>query len=311
MKKANKPWTTGDNVILMPVCNGTIKNIIKDRATARFSDIYVLDIGPDFHNPKETYDIIDCVNRGNKKIIWFDHHFDSWDVLERNMYSKSKNLVLLRTTSCAEIMKGVEFEKLSRNLVCFGTDVDGIISAAILCANKYLNDSQIDKLISIARKCDTASFYGDNIAKKVHQAVYIARLKGECIQMVELLVNLAKNNFMGKYLKELTDLVKMYELTVNMQNQLILHTSKYTDNNIAIFNSDNICNADLTMIFSRCYSLGYNIVIVENTKFIRVASNKVNLKEIFKLDHGMPYKIQLDKHQWNIEDVVNKLKGAI
>ena len=56
-------------------------------------------------------------------------------------------------------MKHVKFEPLSRNLVCFGTDVDGIISAAILCANKYLDELQMEKLSSIARKCDTNHKY--------------------------------------------------------------------------------------------------------------------------------------------------------
>lgn len=317
-KTKTKAWEVDQNIVLMPVCNGTIKRIMNDRINGRFSDIYVLDIGPEFNNSQETYDIIDRYSSANQNITWVDHHFDNWSEEAKLKYSNSKNLILLKTKSCAEIVKHMSFEKLSRNLVCFGTDADGLISAALLCANRYLRDSQKDRLIDIAIKCDTASFYGDSLATNVHKAVYIARLKGTSIQLLELLVNMAASNFnKSRYYNEFMKIVDLYDMTVANANDQITkknysdHLEYMVHRDVIVYNSENICNADLTYIFSKCYKLGYKIIMVENATFIRVASNSYDLKNAFNLTRGMKYKIQLPKSEWPLEKVYNICKRMV
>ncbi len=317
-KTKTKAWEVDQNIVLMPVCNGTIKRIMNDRINGRFSDIYVLDIGPEFNNPQETYDIIDRYSSANQNITWVDHHFDNWGEEARCKYNNSKNLILMNTKSCAEIVKHMSFEKLSRNLVCFGTDADGLISAALLCANRYLRESQKDRLIDIAIKCDTASFYGDSLATNVHKAVYIARLKGTSIQLLELLVNMAASNFnKSRYYNEFMKIVDLYDMTVASMNKLItkghdvMLMDDVNNDKTIVFNSENICNADLTYIFSKCYKFGYKIIMVENATFIRVASNSYDLKNAFNLTRGMKYKIQLPKSDWPLEKVYNICKGMV
>lgn len=308
MKQNNKAWQVDQNIVLMPVCNGTIRKIINDRVNSRFSDIYVLDIGPDFNNPQETYGIIERYMRSSQNILWVDHHMESWSEEAKLKYNNSKNLVLANTRSCAEIVKHIRFEKLSRNLVCFGTDADGLISAALLCSKNYLNDKQKDRLVDIAIKCDTASFYGDELATNVHKAVYISRLKGTSIQLLELLVNMAKTSFnKSRYYNEFMKIVDLYDMTVACSNKLIVDTIKTyqsTSNEyILSCGSDNVCNADLTYLFSQCYFMNYKIILVENSTFIRVASNTYNLKELFGESKGMKYKIQLHKSEWDLNKV--------
>lgn len=305
-----KTWEVDTNIVLMPVCNGTIRKIINDRVNSRFSDIYVLDIGPDFNNPQETYGIIERYMRPSQNILWVDHHMESWSEEAKLKYTDSKNLILMNTRSCAEVVKHIRFEKLSRNLVCFGTDADGLISAALLCSKNHLNDKQKDRLIDIAIKCDTASFYGDSLATNVHKAVYIARLKGTSIQLLELLVNMAASNFnKSRYYNEFMKIVDLYDMTVANANLVItqgyasLLINDVNNDDIIVFNSDNVCNADLTLIFSKCYHLGYKIILVENSTFIRVASNTYNLKELFGESKGMKYKIQLHKSEWDLNKV--------
>jgi len=310
MKLKNKSWEVDTHIVLMPVCNGTIRKILNDRVNNRFTDIYVLDVGPDFHDPQATYGIIDKYMRSSQNILWVDHHFENWSAEAVIKYNASNNLVLRDTRSCAEIIKDMKFEKLSRNLVCFGTDADGIISAALLCAGNFLNDKQKYRLTDIAIKCDTASFYSDQLATNFHKAVYISRLNGTSIQLLELMVNLAKANFAkGKIYKELMAIVDKYDEVIAPANrkitsgQDVLLISDVNNTDVIVFNSDNVCNADLTYIFSRCYNYGYKIAIVENSTFIRVASNTYDLKSLFKLDHGMKYKIQLPKKDWKLNDV--------
>ena len=96
--------------------------------TKNYSDIVILDIGPSFMDISSTEKLLkEIESYPMKNFKWIDHH--NWPKFLTDKYSC---LRVKEKESCAETIKGDEVDFLSRTVVFYGADCDGIISAALI-----------------------------------------------------------------------------------------------------------------------------------------------------------------------------------
>lgn len=310
-----------DNVSLMPVFGKASTSVFKNLMA--FSDVYLLDIGPDFGNIDNTYGLIDWfTNSCNRNLTWIDHHFDCWpqeDIKARYNKQGINNFTMrvANTRSCAEIANTHNFvnQPGSRNLIAYSADVDGAISVILFLFGDKLRAWTKDALVHIAELCDTCKASTNTKSELLHQACYIA--KDNTKSMNKFLMSVygwALDNFVetSVYYKQLVVLQKLYNKTIKPNNNDVFNTLVSVKNNIHMFDTTGTKYVDLSNIASMIYQRGQNQIVIFCSKHsTKISTNNedINLSEIFKTA-GTKYKVNLSPKMWPLNKIMEVLNGS-
>ncbi len=211
--------------------------------------------------------------------------------------------------SCAELIDTTERESLSRTIVFYGADCDGLISAALVSMGKSISYEAGNELVKIAKLCDNARFIEYKIALALHKAVYIARYNNNSDKIMNAIlqevINWASNKLNNKCFKITFELAKKYDSGILINNNLLMNNPIVDFLHIKAFNTTHIGFIDSSYICSSLYANGCKYVLFMNSGGIAVncKDDNIDLTKEFKTC-GIKHKIYLPIDKINIKDLM-------
>lgn len=291
------------NVEFFPVF-GSLKSGMLSRFD-KFSDVYILDIGPSFYNIKATEEILMAMKKYTHKAFhWHDHHPWPEELVEVN-----KDILNVRKSlSCAQGIEYIRLEKTSRSVILFGGDCDGLLSAVLLAGGDNLKPHVRNTLIAMAGFCDNANFIYSPIATMLHKAVHMTKqidTKKEIRILLSELLTWAVNdmNNIKRCAPRLMSLVDKYDTEMMASNRAIIGSPIFFINDIVAYNTSNIKWADLSYVCSYAYSKKCKHVLFVNNGGITITTcvDSVDLTKVFNIK-GIPHKIFIEKRHMEMQD---------
>lgn len=284
------------------------------KKTKHYSDIIILDVGPNFFNINKTIDLLEEMKlRPMKTFKWIDHHNWSQELIDKYKCLKISN----SAESCAELIDTNDLEALSRTIVFYGADCDGLISAALVSMGKSIPQEARNELIKIAKLCDTARFTEHKIANILHRAVYIARFSETSDEtmnsILQEIINWASNKMNKKCLKLIFELSEKYDNSVLRNNINLIESPIVNFTHIKAFNTSHMPYVDLSYVCSVLYSGGCKYVLFMNSGGITVncKAGNIDLTKEFNTC-GIKHKVYIPIKNIGIKhltDIINKLEA--
>lgn len=277
------------------------------RKTKHYSDVIILDVGPNFFKIDNTIELLEEIKlRPMKTFKWIDHHNWPQELIDKYKCLKISN----SAESCAELIDTTDLEALSRTIVFYGADCDGLISAALVSMGKSISQEARNELIKIAKLCDTARFTQCKIANILHQAVYMARFNTDSdIMMNSILqeiINWASNKMNNKCLKLIVNLSKAYDENILPNNIKILNSPIVDFKHIKAFNTAHMAYVDLSYICSMLYQDGCKYVLFMNSGGISIncKAGNIDLTKEFNTC-GIKHKVYIPIKNVGIKDLTH------
>lgn len=275
------------------------------KKTKHYSDVIILDVGPNFFKIDKTIELLEEIKlRPMKTFKWIDHHNWSQELIDKYKCLKVSN----SAESCAELIDTTDLEALSRTIVFYGADCDGLISAALVSMGKSISQEARNELIKIAKLCDTARFTQCKIANILHQAVYMARFNTDSYIMMnsilQEIINWASNKMNNKCLKLIVNLSKAYDENILPNNIKILNSPIVDFKHIKAFNTAHMAYVDLSYICSMLYQDGCKYVLFMNSGGISIncKAGNIDLTKEFNTC-GIKHKVYIPIKNVGIKDL--------
>lgn len=275
------------------------------KKTKHYSDVIILDVGPNFFKIDKTIELLEEIKlRPMKTFKWIDHHNWSQELIDKYKCLKVSN----SAESCAELIDTTDLEALSRTIVFYGADCDGLISAALVSMGKSISQEARNELIKIAKLCDTARFTQCKIANILHQAVYMARFNTDSYIMMnsilQEIINWASNKMNNKCLKLIVNLSKAYNENILPNNIKILNSPIVDFKHIKAFNTAHMAYVDLSYICSMLYQDGCKYVLFMNSGGISIncKAGNIDLTKEFNTC-GIKHKVYIPIKNVGIKDL--------
>ena len=298
------------NITFAPTYGGIKSDIFK--ISKGYSDIIITDIGPSFNNISETLSVLYKFKTfPMRRFKWIDHHKWPQDII-----TKYRNYLCVSNSaeSCAELIDMQYIESLSRTIIFYGADCDGMISAALIALGKSISIDIRNELIKIARDCDTANFFNNNspISMIFHKAVYMARVMEnsaeELNKILHEIINWASDKLhnIKKYLSHTYKLMAKYDEVIMKTNQKIISNPIFNTDNIKVFNTAHVPYADLSYICSYLYKIKCKYVLFVNSGGITINSggNNIDLTKEFDCV-GIKHKVFLPNRRLDLGEMFN------
>lgn len=284
------------------------------KKTKHYSDVIILDVGPNFFEIDKTIELLEEIKlRPMKTFKWIDHHNWNQELIDKYKCLKVSN----SAESCAELIDTTDLEALSRTIVFYGADCDGLISAALVSMGKSISQEARNELIKIAKLCDTARFTQYKIANILHKAVYIARFNSNSDDamnnILQEVINWASNKMNNKCLKLVLELAKKYDEVILNNNINLLNKPIVDFVNIKAFNTAHKAFIDLSYVSSILYQDGCKYVLFMNSGGITISckANNIDLTKEFGIC-GIKHKVYIPINKIGIKhltDIINKLEA--
>jgi len=275
------------------------------KKTKHYSDVIILDVGPNFFKIDKTIELLEEIKlRPMKTFKWIDHHNWSQELIDKYKCLKVSN----SAESCAELIDTTDLEALSRTIVFYGADCDGLISAALVSMGKSISQEARNELIKIVKLCDTARFTQCKIANILHQAVYMARFNTDSYIMMnsilQEIINWASNKMNNKCLKLIVNLSKAYDENILPNNIKILNSPIVDFKHIKAFNTAHMAYVDLSYICSMLYQDGCKYVLFMNSGGISIncKAGNIDLTKEFNTC-GIKHKVYIPIKNVGIKDL--------
>jgi len=275
------------------------------KKTKHYSDVIILDVGPNFFKIDKTIELLEETKlRPMKTFKWIDHHNWSQELIDKYKCLKVSN----SAESCAELIDTTDLEALSRTIVFYGADCDGLISAALVSMGKSISQEARNELIKIVKLCDTARFTQCKIANILHQAVYMARFNTDSYIMMnsilQEIINWASNKMNNKCLKLIVNLSKAYDENILPNNIKILNSPIVDFKHIKAFNTAHMAYVDLSYICSMLYQDGCKYVLFMNSGGISIncKAGNIDLTKEFNTC-GIKHKVYIPIKNVGIKDL--------